>query len=122
MVSQNLAKADPEGLRNRCKNPAPRRRFRYLYNLAHTGTIPLRRDDTALTEVDMPETSNRTGDRLLSWRDVRARVPLSRATIWALRRRGTFPKPIQISPNRIAWRESELSAWIAERQSAGREA
>jgi prophage regulatory protein len=56
--------------------------------------------------------------RLLSWSDVRARIPLSRATVWALRRRGAFPRPIQISPNRIMWRESELEQWIAERTNA----
>lgn len=54
-------------------------------------------------------------ERLLSWTELRARVPLSRATIWGLRRIGKFPQPIQISPNRIAWRESDLTAWIAER-------
>jgi prophage regulatory protein len=68
------------------------------------------RDTTRNTYVDPIGAS-----RLLSWAQVRARVPLSRATVWTLRRRGTFPKPIQISPNRIAWRASDLDAWIAAR-------
>jgi len=55
---------------------------------------------------------------LLSWSEVRARVLLSRATVWALRRRGAFPAPIQISPNRIAWRESDLNDWIADRAAS----
>ena len=58
--------------------------------------------------------ANSPADRLLPWKDVRARVPLSRGTIWALRRRGAFPLPIHISPNRIAWRSSDLDRWIAE--------
>ena len=52
---------------------------------------------------------------LLSWQEVRQIVPLSRGTIWSLRRHGKFPKPVQISANRIAWRASDLSEWIAER-------
>ena len=29
--------------------------------------------------------------------------------------RKLFPPPLQISPNRVAWRESDLNAWIASR-------
>ncbi|MGE3473149.1 MAG: helix-turn-helix transcriptional regulator [Vicinamibacterales bacterium] len=57
---------------------------------------------------------------LLSWQEVRALVPLSRATVWALRRTGRFPQPVQISANRIAWRASDLNAWIAERAGESR--
>jgi predicted DNA-binding transcriptional regulator AlpA len=28
---------------------------------------------------------------------------------------GTFPAPLQLSPGRIAWRRSEVEAWIASR-------
>ena len=52
---------------------------------------------------------------LLSWQEVRKIVPLSRATIWSLRRTGGFPQPVQISANRIAWRASDLNAWIEGR-------
>jgi prophage regulatory protein len=51
--------------------------------------------------------------RLLSWPVVRSRVPLSRATVWALRRKGKFPQPIAISPGRKAWIESDIDSWIA---------
>ena len=63
----------------------------------------------------MPENRVVSEDCLLSWSQVRARVPLSRGTVWSLRRKGAFPKPIQISENRIAWRASDLNAWIVER-------
>jgi prophage regulatory protein len=55
--------------------------------------------------------------RLLPWSEVCKRVPLSRATVWQLRRTGRFPKPIQISPNRIAWRESDLAQWLSTLES-----
>ena len=57
-------------------------------------------------------------DRLLSWPDVRARVGLCRATVYTLRRSRQFPEPVRISANRIAWRESAIVAWIAERPAA----
>lgn len=31
---------------------------------------------------------------------------------------GTFPKPIRISARCVAWRESDLVAWQAQRQQA----
>lgn len=59
-----------------------------------------------------------TPPALLSWPAVRALVPLSRATIWAMRRNGTFPEPIRISDGRIAWRHADLVAWIEQRAQA----
>jgi Prophage CP4-57 regulatory protein (AlpA) len=32
--------------------------------------------------------------------------------------RGLFPRPVMLSPNRIAWRKSELAAWKASRPQA----
>jgi len=29
--------------------------------------------------------------------------------------KGEFPKPIPLSPHRIAWLEEEIDAWLAER-------
>lgn len=54
--------------------------------------------------------------RLLRRRDVAARVGLSAVTIWRLERAGQFPKAIRISPGAIAWKESDVEDWIAERQ------
>ena len=41
---------------------------------------------------------------------------LSRITRWRLERKGTFPKRRQISPNCIAWLESELHEWVETRK------
>lgn len=64
------------------------------------------------------QTAVGVGDRLLPWRDVRARVgDLSRATVWNLRRLGQFPQPVRVSRGRVAWRESDIDAWVASRTS-----
>lgn len=40
---------------------------------------------------------------------------LSRTTMWRGGREGWFPKPVAISPGRVAYVTAELEAWIAER-------
>ena len=58
-------------------------------------------------------------DPLLLPDEVRARVRLSEPTIYRLRRAGRFPAPLRLGPKRIAWRESEIEAWIAACDRAG---
>jgi prophage regulatory protein len=53
-------------------------------------------------------------DRLLAVKEVVARTGLSRASIYRLERAGGFPKRLSISKNRVAWKESEIGAWIAQ--------
>ena len=52
---------------------------------------------------------------LLSLDDLQRIVPLSRTTIWGLERQGDFPRRIRIGPNRVAWVEIEVEAWINDR-------
>jgi len=42
----------------------------------------------------------------------------SRVYLWRAVRAGTFPAPIKLSENRIAWRRPEVEAWIASRPLA----
>jgi len=51
--------------------------------------------------------------RLLPWRAVRALTGVSRTTIWRLRKAGDFPRPVEVSPGRVAWREDDIAAWKA---------
>ena len=53
------------------------------------------------------------GGRLLKGRDVFQLVTLSRTTVWRRVRDGTFPAPVSLGTTRIAWRESDIAAWIA---------
>ncbi|MBV5311047.1 AlpA family transcriptional regulator [Chromatium okenii] len=43
---------------------------------------------------------------------VKARVSLSRATIYLKIQNGTFPAPIKISERASAWIDSEIEDWI----------
>ncbi len=56
--------------------------------------------------------------RLLRLSEVRSRVPFSRASIYAKISRGQFPKPINLGARAVAWREEDITAWIAERVEA----
>lgn len=51
-------------------------------------------------------------DRILSPPEVVARVGLSRRTVSRLVLQGKFPRPLQISDNRIGWRSSVIGKWI----------
>ena len=50
-------------------------------------------------------------DRTLSFKRVRELTDLSRTTVWRMQKVGQFPLPIQISPGRVGWLESEVLAW-----------
>lgn len=55
-------------------------------------------------------------DELLPWPRVRALVGnQGYSTWWRAMRRGEAPKPVQVSPNRVAWRASDIRAWQAAR-------
>ncbi|QFU16563.1 helix-turn-helix transcriptional regulator [Microvirga thermotolerans] len=52
-------------------------------------------------------------EKLLLPKEVYQLVRLSEATVWRMRRKKKFPDPISISDGRVAYRESEVVAWIA---------
>jgi prophage regulatory protein len=62
-----------------------------------------------------PETSR--PDRVLRWRDVRARIGLSRATIWRKVRNHDFPAPVTLGPQSVGWLERDVDEWIASREA-----
>lgn len=59
-----------------------------------------------------------TSERALDVREVCQRTGLTKPTIRTLILAGDFPEPIQLAPRRIAWLESEISAWMAARPRA----
>ena len=69
------------------------------------------RPDQTNTQPDRPE-------RLISFDEVRHRTGLSRTTIWRLERTGEFPRSVQISRGRRAWREADVNAWIEAKLSS----
>lgn len=44
---------------------------------------------------------------------------LSRATIYAMMASGDFPRPLRIGAQAVAWRASDIAAWIESREVAG---
>ncbi len=59
--------------------------------------------------------------RLLRPSVVQELTTLNRVTIWSAVKAGTFPAPLKISGQgsggRIAWRASDIEAWIASRST-----
>lgn len=55
------------------------------------------------------------GNRLLRRREVELKTGKSRSAIYEGIRQGTFPAPVPIGENSVAWLEEEVDGWIAER-------
>ena len=54
-------------------------------------------------------------DRFVREPEVKHITGLSRVTRWRMERRGEFPRRRRISTNAVAWLESEIAEWMAER-------
>ena len=52
-------------------------------------------------------------DRLIRIREVEQMTGRSRSSIYRDIDAGTFPAPVRIGPNAVAWWESEVRAWMA---------
>ncbi|HVL45781.1 MAG TPA: AlpA family transcriptional regulator [Acidovorax sp.] len=57
--------------------------------------------------------------RLIRLPAVEALTGLKRSSIYAGMRAGTFPGSVRLSIRAVAWRESEVLAWCAERAKTG---
>ncbi|HEX8542706.1 MAG TPA: AlpA family transcriptional regulator [Pseudomonas sp.] len=53
-------------------------------------------------------------DRFLRLDEVLHTTGLGRNTVYRRIKEGTFPKQVRIGPNSVAWRESEISQWMAD--------
>lgn len=58
-------------------------------------------------------------DRMLRRKEVEIYTGLKRSTIYDRIKAGTFPKPIKIGARAVAWPESVIRQWIAERMEGG---
>lgn len=57
--------------------------------------------------------------RLLRRPEVEARTGLSRSTIYEWMKRGEFPQPVKLGERLVAWRESDVTAWLESRETRG---
>ena len=55
--------------------------------------------------------------RLLRLQDVIAAIGMKRSWILQKTKDGEFPKPIKLGERAIAWRESDISDWVATRDA-----
>ncbi|MGL6587440.1 helix-turn-helix transcriptional regulator [Aeromonas sp. FDAARGOS 1407] len=55
--------------------------------------------------------------KLIKLKDVTEMTTLSKATIYRLIKQGAFPPQISLGPRAVAWRLSDIVAWIEQRSS-----
>lgn len=52
---------------------------------------------------------------LLGIKDVKSKVSLAQSTIYKMMANEEFPKPVQLTSNRVGWVEAEIDAWLEQR-------
>jgi len=65
------------------------------------------------------QTNRQPLDRMLRRPEVEEITGRSRSAIYEGMAAGTFPKPVKIGTRAIAWPESVIRSWIAERMEGG---
>jgi prophage regulatory protein len=65
-----------------------------------------------------PGSNRDPGERLLRLPEVVRTIGVSRATIYRYVDSGRLPPPVKLSTRCIAWRASEITAWMAALQAA----
>lgn len=63
------------------------------------------------------ETTTEAPTRIITRKELRRRVPYSTVQIWRLEKDGTFPRRVQLGPNRVGWVEAEVEAWLRQRMA-----
>lgn len=56
--------------------------------------------------------------RIMRRREVERVTGISRSSLYRLLSMGTFPRPVQLSPNTVGWLAIEVHGWLAERVAA----
>jgi prophage regulatory protein len=77
---------------------------------------------SALGETAYRAIAPETARRMFSERQVLAIIPVGHTTLWRMVKKGQFPKPTFVSPNRCFWFEDVVLAWQNEIEGQGRAA
>jgi prophage regulatory protein len=56
--------------------------------------------------------------KIMRLKDVLKSTGLSKATIYAWMRSGTFPQCVRLGPNCVGWLQNDVADWIASRPTA----
>lgn len=59
-------------------------------------------------------------NRLIRRKEVQAKTGLGASSIYAMMKTGEFPQCLNLSERRVAWIESDIDKWIAERVASHR--
>lgn len=59
--------------------------------------------------------NNQTDPRLIRRKEVQAKTGLGASSIYAMMKSGEFPQCLNLSERRVAWIESDVNQWIANR-------
>lgn len=54
-------------------------------------------------------------ERMIRLPELRGLVGMSTTTIYARMAAGDFPRPVQMGAQAVAWRESQINAWMRDR-------
>jgi prophage regulatory protein len=54
--------------------------------------------------------------KFIRFKELKTMLPLGRTTIWRMMQEGRFPQSVKIGTMAAAWLESDIMAWMQERQ------
>ena len=80
--------------------------------------MEMKLDITMKTTPPKSLAGNEPIERLLPEKEVQVIDGMSHSTRWRERRDGNYPEPVKISRGRVAYRESEIRAWVAAKIKA----
>lgn len=85
-------------------------------------SLPSNTAECSAADVNPSQPKNLQPITLLRLPDVRARVGLSRASIYEMIHQEQFPAPIRLTPTgrAVAWIGEEIDRWVEERVAASR--
>lgn len=66
-----------------------------------------------------PNNPTRKPEKYLRLPDVEALTALRKSSIYAGMKAGTFPYCVRLSARAVAWKESDIANWQAQRQPTG---
>ena len=77
---------------------------------------PVERTNQHRASEFLPHFGNASLPRLVNFRQLKAcGIRFSREHVWRMEAAGKFPKRIYLSPQKVAWFEDEIFAWLADR-------
>jgi len=71
-------------------------------------------------QAQTADTNRQQLERMLRRKEVEQITARSRSAIYEGMAAGTFPKPVKIGARAVAWPESVIRNWIAERMEGGK--